>query len=615
MAFKARNLSKTFVWIILLLLIVGLAGFGATNLSGTVRTVATIGDKEITIEAYSRALQNEMRAFEAQTGSTMPFSQAEQFGLPQQVLSQLVTAKSFDYEAEQLGLSVGDEELAQVLSQIQAFQDANGNFDRDAYRFALQNAGLTEASFEEDMRDETARTILQGAVLSGTTLPQTYVDTLLSYAGEKRAFTYATLDEGSLQTGMPVPTDEEIQAYYDANVDNYTRPETKVLTYAWLTPSMILDTVEVDEETLRTAYEERDAQYNIPERRLVERLVFSDEAAAQDAKTRIDAGETDFETLVSDRGLELADIDLGDATLGSLGAAGEDVFAAEPGTVVGPLQSSLGPALFRVNGVLAAQSTPFEEARDQLRDELALDRARRVIETQAQSYDDELAGGATLEQLASDTEMQIGQIEWAGESEEGIAGYEAFREAAQAIQDGDFPTIEPLGDGGVFALRLDEVLPEAPLPLDAVRDRVRTGWEREQATAALTEAAETLVGQVGEGRTFTDLGLDTQTESGLARNAQVTDLPAGLLAAVFEMEPAQIRILPGNGQVTLVRLDEILPVDPESEESQALADQLREQAANDVAQDLYRALAANIQSRTNVQVNQQALNAVHTQLP
>ncbi len=615
MAFKARNLSKTFVWIILLLLIVGLAGFGATNLSGTVRTVATIGDKEITIEAYSRALQNEMRAFEAQTGSTMPFSQAEQFGLPQQVLSQLVTAKSFDYEAEQLGLSVGDEELAQVLSQIQAFQDANGNFDRDAYRFALQNAGLTEASFEEDMRDETARTILQGAVLSGTTLPQTYVDTLLSYAGEKRAFTYATLDEASLQTGMPVPTDEEIQAYYDANVDNYTRPETKVLTYAWLTPSMILDTVEVDEETLRTAYEERDAQYNIPERRLVERLVFSDEAAAQDAKTRIDAGETDFETLVSDRGLELADIDLGDATLGSLGAAGEDVFAAEPGTVVGPLQSSLGPALFRVNGVLAAQSTPFEEARDQLRDELALDRARRVIETQAQSYDDELAGGATLEQLASDTEMQIGQIEWAGESEEGIAGYEAFREAAQAIQDGDFPTIEPLGDGGVFALRLDEVLPEAPLPLDAVRDRVRTGWEREQATAALTEAAETLVGQVGEGRTFTDLGLDTQTESGLARNAQVTDLPAGLLAAVFEMEPAQIRILPGNGQVTLVRLDEILPVDPESEESQALADQLREQAANDVAQDLYRALAANIQSRTNVQVNQQALNAVHTQLP
>ncbi len=614
MAFKARNLSKTFVWIILVLLIIGLAGFGATNLSGTMRSVGSVGNQDITMASYGRALQNEMRAYEAQTGSAMPFSQAEQFGLPQQVLSQLVTAKAFDYEADQMGLSVGDEQLAATLSQIQAFQGPDGQFDREAYRFALQNAGLSESEFEDDMRSETARTILQGAILAGTSLPDTYVDTLLAHAGEKRAFTYATLDESSLQTGLPVPTDEDLRTYYEANIDQYTRPETKVITYAWITPAMILDTIEVEEDALRAAYEERSAQFNIPDRRLVERLVFSDDATAQAARDRIDTGETDFETLVAERGLDLADVDLGDATMEALGAAGEDVFAAEPGSVVGPLPSSLGPALFRVNGVLPAQNTPFEDARDQLRDELALDRARRVIETQAQGYDDEMAGGATLEQLASDTEMQLGQLEWAGESADGIAGYDAFREAAQAVQDGDFPAIEPLGDGGAFALRLDEVLPEAPLPFEAVSDRVRTGWDRQKATEALTEAAEALVAQVGDGQTFADLGLDTTQEAGLTRTAQVTDLPPGLLSAVFDMEPAQIRVLPGNGQVTLVRLDEVLPVDPEAEETRELANQLREQAANDVAQDLYRALAADIQNRAGVQINQQALNAVHTQM-
>ncbi|MGY9048636.1 MAG: peptidyl-prolyl cis-trans isomerase, partial [Rhodobacterales bacterium] len=458
------------------------------------------------------------------------------------------------------------------------------------------------------------RTILQGAVLAGTSLPDTYVNTLLAYAGEKRAFTYATLDESSLQTGLPVATDEELQTYYDANTDQYTRPETKVITYAWITPAMLLDTVEVDEDALRAAYDERSDQYNTPERRLVERLVFADDAAAQAAKASIDAGETDFETLVSDRGLDLADVDLGDATLVSLGAAGEDVFAAEPGTVVGPLPSSLGAALFRVNGVLPAQVTPFEEARDQLNDELALDRARRVIETQAQSFDDELAGGATLEQLAADTEMQLGQIDWAGEAADGIAGYDTFREAAQAVQDGDFPEITELGDGGLFALRLDEVQPEAPLPLADVIDRVRTGLDRQKATESLTKAAEALVAQVGNGQTFSDLGLNITVEEGLTRNAKVTDLPPGLLTAVFEMEPAQIRILPGNGQVTLVRLDEVIPVDPEADDSKALADQLRQQAANDVAQDVYGALSADIQSRAGVRINQQALNAVHAQI-
>ncbi|WP_146591984.1 peptidyl-prolyl cis-trans isomerase [Puniceibacterium confluentis] len=614
MAFKARSLSKTFVWILLLMLIVGLAGFGATNLSGTVRSIGSVGDKSISIDAYGRALQNEMRAFEAQTGAPLPFAQAEQFGLTQQVLSQLVTAKAFDFESDQLGLSVGDDELAKALSQVPAFQGADGAFDREAYRFALQNAGMTESDFEEDMRAETARTILQGAVLAGTALPDTYVDTLLAYAGEKRAFTYGTMDQSSLQTGVPVATDAELQTYYDDNIANYTRPETKVITYAWVTPAMILDTVVIEEDTLRAAYDERSAQFNIPERRLVERLVFADDAAAQAARSALDAADTDFETLVADRGLDLADIDLGDATLSSLGAAGADVFAAAPGTVVGPLPTALGPALFRVNGVLPAQNTPFEEARDQLREELALDRARRVIDTQAQGYDDELAGGVTLEQLASDTEMQLGQIEWDGTTEDGIAGYDAFRTAAQAVQTGDFPVIEQLADGGVFALRLDQVLPEAPMPLSEVRERVRTGWETVKATETLTTAAEALVAQIGDGQTFTDLGLPTTTEAGLTRNAQVSDLPPGLLEAVFDMEPSQIRILPGTGQVTVVRLDRVIPVDTAAEETRALADQLRQQAANDVAQDLYRALAVDIQTRAGVQINQQALNAVHTQM-
>jgi len=39
------KLSRTFVWILMGLLFVGLAGFGATNLSGSARSVASVGDK------------------------------------------------------------------------------------------------------------------------------------------------------------------------------------------------------------------------------------------------------------------------------------------------------------------------------------------------------------------------------------------------------------------------------------------------------------------------------------------------------------------------------------------------------------------------------------------
>ena len=614
MARGKSGITKYIVWGVLIASFVGFGAFGTVNFTGGAGSIGTVGDTTIETTDYARALQNEMRAVEAQTGQPVTLEQARQFGLTDQVLAQVVTNAALDEETRKLGISVGDERVAEELRNVQAFQGPDGKFDRSAYAYALQNAGLKEAEFEDSLRQESARSILQAAVLSGTTLPDTYVNTLLGWVGETRDFTWATLDRDALTTGLPVPTDEELQAWYDENIDQFTLPETKVIAYAWLTPDMIVDTVEVDEQALRDAYEERHAEFNMPERRLVERLVFSSEDEAQAAADRIASGETDFEGVVAERGLAIIDTDMGDVTRASLGEAGDAVFGAEVGAVVGPEPSNLGPALFRVNGVLAEQVTPFEEAVPDLRDALVLDRARRVIEGLSQDLDDELAGGATLEELSQDTDMELGQIEWSETSDTGIAGYEAFREAAQAVQDGDYPAIDDLGDGGVFALRLDEQRDPAPAPFEDVRDEVAQLWEQDQATEALVAQAEELATAISGDGSFEDSGLSPTQESGLTRNQPIEGLPAAILEAVFTMEPGEARALPGNGAALVVRLDGVTPVDMDAPQVTQVGDQLRNQAATSVANDIFRALNADIQSRAGVSVDQSAVNAVLSNL-
>ncbi|EEX16334.1 putative peptidyl-prolyl cis-trans isomerse D [Citreicella sp. SE45] len=614
MARGKSGITKYIVWGVLIASFVGFGAFGTVNFTGGAGSIGSVGDTTIETTDYARALQNEMRAVEAQTGQPVTLEQARQFGLTDQVLAQVVTNAALDEETRQLGILVGDERVAEDLRNVQAFHGPDGNFDRSAYSYALQNAGLKEAEFEDSLRQESARSILQAAVLSGTTLPDTYVNTLLGWVGETRDFTWAKLDRDALTTGLPVPTDEELQAWYDENIDQFTLPETKVITYAWLTPDMIVDTVEVDEQALRDAYEERHAEFNMPERRLVERLVFSSEDEAQSAADRIASGETDFEGVVAERGLAIIDTDMGDVTRASLGEAGDAVFGAEVGAVVGPEPTNLGPALFRVNGVLAEQVTPFEEAVPDLRDALVLDRARRVIEGMSQDLDDELAGGATLEELSQDTDMELGQIEWSETSDTGIAGYEAFREAAQAVQDADYPAIDDLGDGGVFALRLDEQRDPAPAPFEDVRDEVAQLWEQDQATEALVAQAEELATAISGGGSFEDSGLSPTQESGLTRNQPIEGLPAAILEAVFTMEPGEARALPGNGAALVVRLDGVTPVDMDAPQVTQVGDQLRDQAANSVANDIFRALNTDIQSRAGVSVDQSAVNAVLSNL-
>ena len=610
MAMGKGKLSKTFIWILLGLLIIGLAGFGATSLTGTARSVATVGDKEVSTEAYLRNLRTEINAFAAQAGRAVPMSEAQLLGLDRQVLAQLITARGLDHEAARIGISVGNEVVAEQLLQVPSFQSADGSFNREAYSFALRNQGLSESEFEEQLRDDTARTILQSALIAGNALPDTYIDTLLSYTGETRDFTWARLTGSNLQTGLPEPSEADLEAYYEDNIDRYTLPEQRDITYAWITPEMIVDTVEVDDATLRASYEERFDEFNLPERRLVERLVFNSEDAAAEALARL-GDDFSFEDLVAERGLTLPDVDMGDVTRDDVGAAAEGVFAAGTGDIVGPLPSNLGPALYRVNAVLDAQTTSFEDARPDLRGELALDRARRVIETLAQTIDDELAAGATLEEIANSTEAQLGQIDWFPGADGEIAAYDAFREAAGMLNEGDFPEVMQLGDGGVFAMRLNRIQPPAPQPLEDVIDRVRQGWDTREQTAQLMALAEDLAASIAGGTSFEDLSLSPRTETGLGRNAQIAELGPDLLTAVFEMGVGDTRAVAGNGNVILLRLDGITAVDRSDGDIEMLAEALRNQAANSVAEDLFRAFASDVQRRAGVDINQPAINAVH----
>ncbi|MFC4214197.1 SurA N-terminal domain-containing protein [Pseudophaeobacter arcticus] len=610
MATSIKKLSNTFVWILMGLLIVGLAGFGAVNFSSSMSAVAIVGEEEVTVDEYLREMQREQRALQAQGGQSLTFAQMAAFGLDQAVLGRLISIASIDNEVKNLGISVGDENLRQELAEIPAFQDASGKFDRQAYSFALQNVNLNESDFEADLRRESARTLVQGAIVVGAKMPQTMTKTMTDYIGARRSFSYVAFSPDQIALIQVVPEDAVLKEFYDANTAQFTLPETKRITYARLSPDMILDSVDVADEALRALYAERSDQYEVAERRLVERLVFADEASAADAKAQIDAASTTFEALVQARGLSLQDIDLGDVTLPALGEAGKAVFAAEVNDVTGPLPTDLGPALFRINGRLEAHLTTFEEALPDLRDELATDHARRQIEQQAEEVNDLLAGGATLEDLANESKMEVASLDWSGETGEGITAYEGFRTAASVVTLEDFPAAEFLEDGSLFALRLDEILPERPEAFEDAKQKVLAAWEADRVATALQAQADALFAVASETGEFPE-GTQVQSETGLTRTAYLDNTPADMMNQIFTMAPGDLKVIQGEASTVVVRLDEVLAAE-ENEEMQLLAKALSTQLDQAVSEALFSAFINDAQLRAAPRVDQQALNAVMT---
>jgi peptidyl-prolyl cis-trans isomerase D len=113
-ASAGKSISRFFVWIILGLLFVALAGFGIGSFGGGASRLGEVGDVEITAQDYARALQNEIRAQIAQTQTPVNLADLRAQGLDEAVLQALVARAALANEAQSLGLSVGDAEVARA---------------------------------------------------------------------------------------------------------------------------------------------------------------------------------------------------------------------------------------------------------------------------------------------------------------------------------------------------------------------------------------------------------------------------------------------------------------------------------------------------------------------
>ncbi len=605
--------NQIVVWTLMAMLVLGLGGFGVTNFGGGVTSIGRVGERDIDVNDYARAMQQELSALSAQFGTTISFSQAQAFGIDQTVLQRLVAQAALDNEAARTGLSVGDETVAGEITRTPAFQGTAGGFDRDTYRFALNQANLTESTFETNLRADIARQLLTGAVAGGFAAPAALTDTLYAWVGERRGFSLLRLSQADLTAPLPEPAEADLKAFYEANIPTFTAPEAKRITYVSLLPEAIATEQPVDDAALKAIYDQRIAEYVLPEKRLVERLVYPSTEEAAAAKARLDAGET-FETLVKERGLDLTDIDLGEAAKEDLGTAAEAIFAlTEPG-VVGPIDSELGPALFRMNAILAAQETTFEQAKADLAVEMQTDTARRLIADKVEAIDDLLAGGATLEDLAKEQGMTLATMDYVSgaAAPEGIAAYTDFRTAADAVAVGDFPEAVLLDDGGVVVLRLDEIVPPAPIPFDTARDDVATAWSADALTKALSARAVEVKAAVEGGQPLGAFGIVERTAA-IAREGFVEGAPPSLMEAVFAMAPGEMRVVEGPGFTALVRLDEISPAATTGEEADALKGAIAAQVEQALSQDALTLFTNALTDEAGIFLDQQAISAVQAQ--
>ncbi|MGB0498284.1 MAG: peptidylprolyl isomerase [Rubricella sp.] len=608
-------------WFIIVILVLAMAGFGLGEVlsGGRISTVAEVGDEEVTVDDFARAFQTRVRGVSEQIGTPINTQQARSFGLDQVVLGELIRAAAIDGEAAEAGISMPDEVVQRLLLEEPAFQDAGGNFDADFYRLALENTGLNAAEYEERLRAEGARSLIAGAIAGDMPFPRHAAVAILAYAAERRGAEFVRLSPAAFLDEVGTPTTADLEAHLSDNADRFQVPETRTVSYAVLTLEGMAEGLAPDEETLRDIYDAQIDRFRRPERRIVSRVAFPDDASAEAAAAALAAGELTLEAIAEERGLSATDFQMGAVTRGALGgAAGDAVFDAAELGVVGPVRSDLGPTVFVVNAILAAQELSFEVAREQIAQEEAEAAAADLMFDELLRAEELVAGGATVEDIAAETAFTAGSATVSVDGgSSAISSLPEFVSTALAADPGVETDPVEAETGEIFVLRVDDITPPRVPPLAEIRDAVEEDWRRSEAARLAREAAdEAMQSDEADLETLaTVFESPVETLPALSRDQQPDGLPSGLVPALFDLEEGQFGVVSGEGGAVLFRLTEIQPFDPGSETGAEVISFLQADAGLDLQNDMLAYFTSARSDERGLRVNQGVINQILAQIP
>jgi len=519
-----ENAQGLVIWIIGIIIVIPFALWGIQDYlggGGKTEALATIDGQDVENDEFDRYFrayrQTELRKIE-QLGENLPLSVKNQLldesVMRRAALESLIRSRLLATTALTAGFEYGDRQLAETIQVMPVFQK-DGVFDKNLYEYAVRNQGMSTTRFENSLRNDLISQQLMNGILFSEFATKTELRDAVRLINQQRKAGYMVIPASRYEKEAS-PTDEALQAYYDAHASDYVAEERVRIKYIELSEADVASELAVSDEAMRTYYKEHSGDYAVPD-------TTEAEAKISQILANIRQGasfEEQARQFSEDEGSRDNGGDLGFFGKGVMAQAFEDkVFSMQKGEVSEPVKTTFGLHIIRLTDIRGDERQAshilirvdknktrirsFDEVKEQIRKDLASrlaeDRFVERVETLTNlTYEvpntlEDAANALGLEIRTSDVFTRSGG--------KGIAKYErvvttAFSEDVLAGNNSE--PIE-LDRNRYLVLRIDEHTPARHLKLEEVRDIVRQRVAERLAAEKAATTGEIIVKRLGEG--------------------------------------------------------------------------------------------------------------------
>ncbi len=523
MLLKIREKSTGWVaGVIVALLVLTFALFGINSYfgSGSEPVVATINDTEIKSTQFRRAVYNIRQQVQNMTGQSVS---AEDPIFKQEALDRLINSEVMNQATYNYGMRVSDERIYQMINSLDTFRSED-RFDPMLYQRTLSQLGMSEALFEQQMRQDMLAEQFQGAIAESVITIESEIDQLARLKNQTRDFEYTVISVKSLMDQIDIDQ-ESVKQYYAQNKNSFVEPEQVKIAYLELTVDKVAERIQLEEQAVQDYFENNRLNYQVPERRKIWQAKIRipenyDGDAEADARAKAEelAGifrnGDDFVAIAEQHttgpnaAIQVSITESGEMKQGTLKQELDEVLAAlETGATSEPVKSDQSFHVIKLLEVLAAEKKELADVREQVENNMRREQAQREYfdlaeQIAALTYENP----DTLQYAADATDLAVMESDFFNrETDDGLVSEPEVIQAVfsdEVLLNGINSDPIELDPERMIVVRVIDRKAEGVKSLDEVSDEVIQRLKREQAMQMVKSIAETVMQSLAQGDTL-----------------------------------------------------------------------------------------------------------------
>jgi peptidyl-prolyl cis-trans isomerase D len=466
--------------------------------------VAVVEGEEIGAFEFQRIYQGQLAQYQQSSNGQMTPQLLKQFGIDRQILQDLVDERAAMAEAKRLGITVSDQEVAQRIFAIPAFQENGAFIGEQRYRQLLQSQRppLTADEFEESVRRSLAADKLRQAVTSWLSVSDKEVTDEYRRRNDKVKLEVIAFRADSYRLDVSV-SDPEVAAYFEGHTADFRVPEKRKVKYVLVDLEELRNKITPTDADIQRAYSETILPNATPEEVRASHILLKTEgkdenavkAKAEDILKQVKAG-ADFAELAR----KFSEDESNASTGGDLDffPRGRMVpefdaaaFALQPGQTSELVKTSFGFHIIKVTDRKAPQVKTLEEVKDQLVEQIKTERAQAQAATISQALAAQIKTPADMEAAARAQGLTVQETGFFAANEPilSVGAAPEMTGTAFSLNVGEVSGAIRTGRGFVIETvteKRDAYIPK----LDEVKDQVRDAVVTQKALAMSKQKAE-----------------------------------------------------------------------------------------------------------------------------